>query len=195
MQGSPAGERGAPANMTTYFPLPEKEGARGWLALIRFYRIKLSRVLAYLNYKVLFGRVAADKLVFYENERFELRYLLELRAFDKNKELRLKRRDDKFFWRRRIDEAGVSGEAVEAEQVLWGKLRDIKKEGWQRLEEERGFSLIVPYSGGEAGQRLEIKTRNYIGYNELGQAGYVDSRFVGWGRCGNGKGKSYIDKN
>jgi CRISPR-associated protein (TIGR03984 family) len=135
-------------------------------------------VVAYLNYKVLFGRLTADKLIFYENECFEPRYLLELRAFDENEELRLKRRNGKFFWRRRNDGIGKPCELVEAKQLLWGKLSDTNAEGWQLLEEERGFSLIVPYSGGKVGQRLAIQTRNYIEYNELGQAGYADSRLM-----------------
>jgi CRISPR-associated protein (TIGR03984 family) len=136
-------------------------------------------VLAYLNYKVLFGRFTVDKMVFYEKERFEPRYLLELRAFDASKELHLKRRNDQFFWRWRNDGVGEPCELVEAEQLLWGKLSKIdQKKNWQRLEEERGFSLIVPYSGGAIGRRLAIRTRNYIDYNQLGQAGYVDSRLV-----------------
>jgi CRISPR-associated protein (TIGR03984 family) len=71
-------------------------------------------------------------------------------------------------------------EAVEAEQILWGTKSEALTRGWTRLFEGRGMELILPMDSAEVTpvNRVKLTTRNYIGYNALGQAGYIDCRFV-----------------
>lgn len=58
------------------------------------------------------------------------------------------------------------------------------KNGFVEVSEPRGIKYIVPkeFLLGEkltqSDMRLILYTRNYIGYNEIGQAGFIDYRFV-----------------
>jgi CRISPR-associated protein (TIGR03984 family) len=144
--------------------------------------IQNGRVVAYLNYKVLIGKINGGLLEFCGNEEFDPKYLLQLRAFDQDKELHIRRKgENRFLQRYRTDGEGEPVEAVEACQVLWGRSKDYAplQTGWLRLSEERGVELILPWDQMlKKSSRVWLKTRNYIGYNEAQQAGYVDSRFV-----------------
>ncbi len=83
----------------------------------------------------------------------------------------------------RVDggDQGREEHAVEAEQVLWGTRGEKCEEGWTRLSEERGMDFVLPIDATQVNnhaRRVKLKTINYIAYNELGQAGYYDCRFV-----------------
>ena len=75
---------------------------------------------------------------------------------------------------------------IEVRQLLWGKaLEQCPDEpGWGLWKENRGMELLIHLSllpddtGVNPGNRLWLITRNYICYNDLGQAGYGDCRFV-----------------
>jgi CRISPR-associated protein (TIGR03984 family) len=140
------------------------------------------QVVAYLYYKVLIGKVDQGRLEFYNEEKFNPQYLLQLRIFNQDRELHIRRKDaSRFLLRYRLDDIGVPIEAVEACQVLWGRSSEVAslQTGWVRLSEKRGVELILPCNKTpRKGSRFWLKTRNYIGYNDLHQAGYIDCRFV-----------------
>ena len=137
-------------------------------------------VVAYLHYKVLIGRVTQGIPEFYQREIFDPKHLLKLRVFNENKELFIWSRGEYIFQGRlRIDGHGPTVDIVEAEQVLWGTRHENLEEGWTRIFEERGTEINLPIDVKVTSKsRVKIKTRNYIGHNETGQAGYVDCRFV-----------------
>lgn len=76
--------------------------------------------------------------------------------------------------------------AVEARQLLWGTRLENSPAGkqWKLLKEKRGIELIIHESllpdniHVSAEKRLWLIARNYINYTDLGQAGYMDNRFV-----------------
>ncbi|WP_066635758.1 type III-D CRISPR-associated protein Csx19 [Desulfolucanica intricata] len=142
-------------------------------------------VVAYLYYKVLIGKFENGKLIFYQHETIEPKYLQTLRVFNDDKELLLWSKGEKFFnVRLRVDGEGEELDYIDAKQILWGTESKEKKEGWSTLIEDRGTEIIIPLSGLKLDvnkKRLKLKTRNYIGCNEVGQAGYIDSRFVSFG--------------
>ncbi|MBT9146891.1 MAG: hypothetical protein DDT32_00638 [Syntrophomonadaceae bacterium] len=140
-------------------------------------------VIAYLDYKVLIGKFAGE-LTFWEREKFEPKYLQRLRLFNENRELLIwKSGQNGYKSRLRVDggDQGREEHAVEAEQVLWGTRGEKCEEGWTRLSEERGMDFVLPIDATQVNnhaRRVKLKTINYIAYNELGQAGYYDCRFV-----------------
>lgn len=139
-----------------------------------------SRVIVYLHYKVLIGKLTKDGLKFYKDETFEPKFLVKMRAFNEHQELLLWRESEgKFSARLRIDgEGDEEKHYIEAQQLLWGKAQEVD-DGWILLTEARGTKICLPYRfKDQANKVIKIKTRNYIDYNELGQAGYVDCRFV-----------------
>ncbi|MCF8011045.1 MAG: TIGR03984 family CRISPR-associated protein [Clostridiales bacterium] len=138
-------------------------------------------VVAYIDYKVLIGTFEKGKLFFYANEQFEPKYLQKLRVFNKDKEIYLWRtKECQFNIRARLDGQGYEKDIVDADQVIWGTKEDRLENGWSKIYEERGMELIVPFLNKNFNEksRAKIKTRNYIDYNDLGQAGYVDCRFL-----------------
>lgn len=138
-------------------------------------------VAAYLDYKVLIGTFQDSKFHFYNAETFEDKYVQRIRIFDSTKELHIWRTTEGFKGRLRIDNDGNETDVVDAYQVLFGTKAEPPDGGFTRLTEDRGVELIVPLSGivvDDNKNRLFLHTRNYIGYNDLHQAGYVDCRFV-----------------
>lgn len=139
-------------------------------------------IVAYLSYKVMVGTLTGGRMKFYQDEQFEIKYLQKLRAFDLDKEILLwHRKGTAFAMRLRIDGTGKEQDVVEVCQVLWGTKAKAEDGGWIRLTEDRGVKLILPLKERIVDantNRVKIKTRNYIDYNETGQAGYMDCRFV-----------------
>ncbi len=147
-------------------------------------------IVAYLHYKVAVGKINGGKPEFFRNETFNPKYLLKLRAFNNDQELLIWPGNGYLFkGRLRIDGENNSNDDgeikcfIEAEQVLWGTNYKTLDGGWTRLFEKRGTGLIIPTDiktqiKNIGKNRLKIKTRNYIGFNEMGQAGYEDCRFV-----------------
>lgn len=138
-----------------------------------------SYIVSYLDYKVLIGKFIQGRLVFYNEEIFNPEFLVKMRVFNQNKELLLWREiGQQYSARLRIDGEGSNSYLVEAEQLLWGRSKFVNKE-WILLSELRGTEFYLPYRLEKAdNNRFMIKTYNYIDYNNLGQAGYVDCRFV-----------------
>ncbi|MDK2839944.1 MAG: hypothetical protein PWQ83_1516 [Thermosipho sp. (in: thermotogales)] len=148
-------------------------------------------VVCWLDYAVLFGIIRNGEIKFYNNESPDFnRYLQKLRIFNENEELYIWRSGNKFKFRYREDlDSNKNGEMVEyidADQVMYGSKFEIKDE-FIEVYEKRGIRYIVPkeFIGNNLiddinnnKKRLVLHTRNYIGYNEIGQAGFVDSRFL-----------------
>jgi len=134
--------------------------------------------VAYLDYKVLIGRVCDGG---FAGEPFELKFIQKMRLFNQSKELYIWRNSENvFLGRLRIDKTGEETDVIDAWQALYGTKCEPKAEG-TLLTEDRGTNLVVPFSNiTENNLPIRIHTRNYIGYNELGQAGYEDCRFVGF---------------
>jgi CRISPR-associated protein (TIGR03984 family) len=147
-----------------------------------------SFISAYLYYKVLIGKVAGGKIWFPGGEIFNPRYLLKLRVFNQDQEILLwGRKGETFKKRLRVDNDsnGVVQEVIDAQQILWGTFAKGNEE-WTTLTEERGTELTLPLPFSECEvndqeKRMAITTRSYISYNNVGQAGYVDCRFVKFG--------------
>ena len=149
-------------------------------------------VVCRLYHSVLIGRVAADGLEFYLNIKPDYeRDLDQIRLFNGEGELFIWR-DGAGVFRYRVREDGFGNkreEYVEAKQILWGTHASNPEPGWVEIFEDRGIRLTLPVDnsstvGKEArklDKRYALKTRSYIEYNEIGQAGYADCRFVAIG--------------
>ncbi len=139
-------------------------------------------VVAYLDYKVLIGRIKNNNFQFYKNETFEDKYIQRLRLFNKEKELLVWKYKDCLKGRMRIDSEGNETYVVDTSQMLWGTDKEELGDGWTRLFEERGPELIIPYKNVKIDNkksRLFLKTRNYIDFHkDIRQATYIDCRFI-----------------
>jgi len=140
-----------------------------------------SFVVLYLDYKVLIGTYENGDFLFYENEKFEDKFVQRIRVFNEKDEFLAWRTSNGFRVRFRQDYQGEKKEeVVEAYQALFGtESKDLN--GYTKIEEKRGTKLILPLINLEIDDnknRLFIKTHNYIDYNKLHQATYFDCRFV-----------------
>lgn len=151
---------------------------------------KSSWFVAYLDYRVVIGKYnETDKFVFYKrhpNEKLEAKYLQRIRVFNAKEELHLWRSGQELKGRMRRDYIGEKDiDVVEAHQVLFGVRKGQNcDDAFTEITEDRGTSLILPFTNlpfddqGRLTSRVCIKTYNYIDYNDIGQATYVDCRFV-----------------
>jgi len=154
-------------------------------------KIQNGYIVCWLDYTVLFGTVQSGKIKLYNNELPDFnKYLQKLRVFNEKEELYIWRSGDLFKFRYREDgvseEEGKKIEYIDAEQIMHGS-RFENKGDFIEVSEERGIRYIVPEKFIENNliddinnnkKRLVLHTRNYIGYNEIGQAGFIDSRFL-----------------
>ncbi|MCF6157620.1 MAG: TIGR03984 family CRISPR-associated protein [wastewater metagenome] len=142
-----------------------------------------SYVVAYLDYKVLIGTFENRGFHFFQNEEFDPKYIQKIRVFNQTQELYLWRSSDGMRGRYRTDEEGKETFVVDAEQVLFGTKAEPPDGGFTKITETRGTELTLPFSNlsvDDKRSRVFIKTRNYIDYNEVKQATYVDCRFMGF---------------
>ncbi len=151
-------------------------------------------VVAYMDFKVLIGRYTNQRCIFAGNETLDtnnIQYLQRLRVFNHNQEVSIWRTEDNddngsFKGRMRIDreEEGEETPIIDVNQVLWGTRARALDNGFTLLSENRGTELILPFNNLEnvddKENRVFLETRNYIGYNDIGQATYVDTRLVGF---------------
>ena len=111
--------------------------------------------------------------------------VLELRLFNPDSELHLKRVDDTFVGRYVRDSQGAGTQVVDSFSRLWGEQQPLaSSDGFLRLlDAPRKLTLTVPCVDFIGTDRyLGLTTRNYIGYEkETGLAGYADMRFVSIG--------------
>ena len=103
---------------------------------------------------------------------------LEVRLFNTDAEIHLKRTGKNFVGRFIRDEAGTGNFYVDSFARLWGE-RTASEDGWITLtDERRKISMTLPCADG--GKNFYgLLTRNYIGSDAAtGLSGYVDYRFV-----------------
>ncbi|KAA5805720.1 type III-D CRISPR-associated protein Csx19 [Thermoanaerobacterium thermosaccharolyticum] len=147
--------------------------------------------VCWLDYAVLFGIIQNGKVKFYDNELPDFKkYLQKLRVFNEKKEIHIWRSGNKFRFRSREDEdsdgEGTKIEYIDAQQIMYGNKFEVN-DAFIEVYEDRGIRYIVPkeFIGNNSIEelnknenRLVLHTRNYIDYNEIGQASFVDSRFL-----------------
>lgn len=137
--------------------------------------------VVYLDYKVLIGKYSEGNFKFYNDEIFKPKYIQKMRIFNINQELYIWRKnEEEFRGRLRFDGSGIETDVIDACQILWGTKAESLGD-FSKIFEDRGTELILPFNdikvdNGE--NRAFLQTRNYIGYNECGQVGYEDCRFV-----------------
>ena len=132
---------------------------------------------------VTIGKILDGSLSFFTSEQpLYSRHLIRMRLFNEISEYHIWKTGAQFNYRKRCDGEGDEVEYVAAIQPLWGTQikTNLTQPNWSCIIERRGIELIVPFSeiSFKGDNRLSIVTRNYIGYNDIGQAGYIDSRFV-----------------
>lgn len=105
---------------------------------------------------------------------------LELRVFNEEEELHLKKSGDMWLGRWRKDGAGEATEYVDSISRFWGERVEAADapEGYMKLEDAaRKLKQILPQAE-ERAKYYGLVTRSYIGYEATGQAGYADYRYV-----------------
>ena len=105
---------------------------------------------------------------------------LELRVFNEEEELHLKKSGDLWLGRWRKDGAGEATEYVDSISRFWGEMVEAADlpEGYMKLEDAaRKLKQILPRAE-EHAKYYGLVTRSYIGYEATGQAGYADYRYV-----------------
>lgn len=105
---------------------------------------------------------------------------LELRVFNEEEELHLKKSGDLWLGRWRKDGAGEATEYVDSISHFWGEMVEAADlpEGYMKLEDAaRKLKQILPQAE-EHAKYYGLVTRSYIGYEATGQAGYADYRYV-----------------
>lgn len=130
------------------------------------------------------GKVHGGKIVCYDNAAFDEDNMSEIRIFDQNQELHVKRgRNNELMGRLRHDGETQNSETAavvtytDAQNILYGATAESEKGEYRLLKEDRGIEVKIPGSF-PTNQRVSLTIRNYIDYNEVGMAGYVDARFV-----------------
>lgn len=130
----------------------------------------------------------SDEIVFYniENNKWNAQFkglgeLVRLRIFNNEQELHIWRNNKILKGRLRIDSTGKETEYVEAKPLLNGTTFDKLYPGIMAIE-DKGIHYCLPYSSLEklsgSKNRIALLTRNYIGYSDIGQAGFNDCRFI-----------------
>ena len=144
-----------------------------------------SFAVVWLDYKVLIGTWDGKDFQFYNDETFENKYLQRMRVFNKDREILIYRTGNGFKGRLRLDDKNGTGtEIIVANQVLFGTQKGKKcNDSYTEITEKRGTSLVLPFGeldvdDNDKKNRVFIKTHNYIDYNAVKQATYVDCRFV-----------------
>lgn len=128
-----------------------------------------------------------DKIEFYEFNDGKFDYgtrkvdeLVRLRIFNKDRELHIWQSNRILKGRLRIDGEGEEIKYVLAGQIMNGTLFTTK-DNFLQVTEEKGTDYKLPFTEflnkDKEIERLKLVTRNYIGYNKINQAGYVDCRF------------------
>lgn len=143
-------------------------------------------VTAWLPQQVLWGRYDGSSFAFPKGGSLA-ENVLELRVFSREAEVYARNRGDNTYLVRTCHDypagaAAAGAEGMETEYVdslsrLWGENTGVA-DGYAVLQDaERKIQMKIPVDDGSH-QYYGLVTRNYIGYTENNQAGYVDSRYV-----------------
>ena len=143
-------------------------------------------VTAWLPQQVLWGRYDGKGFAFPQGSSLT-ENVLEMRVFSKEAEVYARNRGDNTYLVRICHDypagaAAAGAEGMETEYVdslsrLWGENAGVA-DGYAVLQDaDRKIQMKIPVDDGSH-KYYGLVTRNYIGYTENNQAGYVDSRYV-----------------
>ena len=85
---------------------------------------------------------------------------LEIRAFNKEKELKVINNNGSYYGRIRTDNTGSACEFVDEIHLLWGDFISYNN-GYSHMSEKRGTKLLLPIEVKED-EKAFIKVRNYL---------------------------------
>ncbi|MGM9580872.1 MAG: CRISPR-associated protein Csx19 [Anaerovibrio sp.] len=142
-------------------------------------------VTAWLPQQVLWGRYDGSSFTFPQGGSLA-ENVLEMRVFSREAEVYARNRGDNTYLVRICHDypagaadAGTEGtetEYVDSLSRLWGENKGIA-DGYAVLKDaDRKIQMKIPVDENHC--KYGLVTRNYIGYTENNQAGYVDSRYV-----------------
>ena len=144
--------------------------------------------IAYLDYGILMGRYIDKNFKTPNDIMFKKKFIQKIRIFNEQQELLIWKSNGVFLGRCRKDgdslENGTETDIVVSNQVLFGtRISSHIKDEYTILTEERGTEIILPFLNlhikeNDIKSRVKIKTINYIGYNSIHHAEYIDSRFT-----------------
>ena len=143
-------------------------------------------VTAWLPQQVLWGRYDGKGFTFAKASSLT-ENVLEMRVFSREAEVYARNRGDNTYLVRICHDypagaAAAGAEGMETEYVdslsrLWGENAGVA-DGYAVLQDaDRKIQMKIPVDDGSH-KYYGLVTRNYIGYTENNQAGYVDSRYV-----------------
>ncbi len=140
------------------------------------------KTVCWFNYEIRFGIFSEDFLRQIGGFDNFCKHIIRCRIFDQERELFVWKTEDRIKYRIRNDQSGEKVEVIDADQVMWGR-NFVSSDGMIKVSESRGIKYELPESCVEnpllpVTERLVLRTRNYVDYNEIGQASFVDSRFV-----------------
>ena len=155
---------------------------------------KTAATFVTMQHGICMGSYVQGEFIMPDSLPLEPLYLRSIRVFDDNNAC--------YVWHSSMDAPGIFRmrvildqemndtdeimHAIEARQMLWGTalVKCPDDPAWYLLKEDRGIELLIHHSllpGNvevTTKNRLWLITHNYVDYNDMGQAGYVDCRFV-----------------
>ena len=142
-------------------------------------------VTAWLPQQVLWGRYDGKGFTFAKVSSLT-ENVLEMRVFSREAEVYARNRGDNTYLVRichdypagaaDADAEGTETEYVDSLSRLWGENTGVI-DGYAVLQDaDRKIQMEIPVDENHC--KYGLVTRNYIGYTENNQAGYVDSRYV-----------------
>lgn len=148
------------------------------------------QVIAHFVNAIKMGWIKDGKIIFYDGDGLDEEYLLQIRVFNANEEIMLKK-SRKGYAARIIKDTpndnDDSVKAVDSSSILFGERQQPVKDGFAILYEEgRKIKLVIPTE--ENDKKYKLTTRSYITYNNdpnnggnvsTYQAGYGYWRYVG----------------
>jgi len=138
-----------------------------------------STVICWMMNRIIWGTWKNGAFELVDGSKLELSYLLEMRVFNNQEELLLKKQNAQLTGRYVSDEGTKSEEVVDTISRLWGtnKGSHIEKGIAMLKDDERKLCLQIPME--EAAEYYGLITRNYIDSDaRTGQSGYVDYRYL-----------------
>ena len=142
--------------------------------------MKEANVVVWQVHGITWGRWQNGSLKLAGDAAKKCSWWLELRVFNEEEELHLKKSGDLWLGRWRKDGAGEATEYVDSISRFWGEMVEAADlpEGYMKLEDAaRKLKQILPQAE-EHAKYYGLVTRSYIGYEATGQAGYADYRYV-----------------
>lgn len=135
-----------------------KDMQNGYLYLVTGYAVHLGKV------KSREIKLYNDKI--YDDIFSQVSFIQEVRIFNKQKEIKITRMNDRFVWRERKDTNEGKGKitCIDETYKLWGQVT-AHKEYWSILTEQRGTSIAIPDSY-EKGQKVGLVFRKYIEFQD-----------------------------